>query len=411
MRSLSSVPPQHGKTELISHAYIWLMLGVGADRAHAYVTYQQKRAREVSRYVYRLAQSAGLRPVGNQDLWYTPQGASFRAAGIDTGLTGAAVTGLLVIDDPHKNRQEAESPILRSRVAREFVASVDTRTHPTTSILVNHTRWHVEDLIGVLGQDEATWGPRINLPAIDDDGRALWPELHPIEELEHKRETAGEYDWWSLYMGQPRPAGASVFRDVQFYDALPKRYRVAIGIDLAVTDKTSSDYAAAVVLAEADGNIYVLDVRREHATVPEFAGTLRMLAASYPGSRMLWHASAQEIATAELLRTESRLPVFTELATAGKFVRALPVAAAWNAVPGGRGGRIFLPRDAPWVADFVSEVCGFTGKGDRHDDQVDALAAAYDQLTRGAGLALVKTLASKFGAGVPNSNGKGGFQW
>jgi predicted phage terminase large subunit-like protein len=76
-----------------------------------------------------------------------------------------------------------------------------------------------------------------------------------------------------------------------------------------------------------------------------------------------------------------QLNVQAKPATADKFIRAQPVAAAWNA------GRIFLPPDAPrWAGPFVSEMRSFTGIKDSHDDQIDALAAAYDALSRGAAL-------------------------
>ena len=64
-----------------------------------------------------------------------------------------------------------------------------------------------------------------------------------------------------------------------------------------------------------------------------------------------------------------------QIAKGDKFVRAQPVAAAWNA------GKVLVPRNAPWVDAFLSELASFTGLGDAHDDQVDALASAYDSLS------------------------------
>lgn len=55
-----------------------------------------------------------------------------------------------------------------------------------------------------------------------------------------------------------------------------------------------------------------------------------------------------------------------------KFTRAQPVIAAWN------HGRVRVPERAPWLADFLAEVERFTGVSDRHDDQVDALAHAWN---------------------------------
>lgn len=401
VRALSSTPPQHGKTFLISHAYIWLMLR-DRTRRHAYVTYQQARAHEVSREVYKLAQAAGLRPEGNVGLWHLPEGGSFRARGIDAGLTGAAVDGLLCIDDPHKNRAEAESATLRNRVLGEFDAAANTRTHATTSLVVNHTRWHPEDLIGTLSK-RREWEPRINIPAIKEDGQPLWPERHPLWKLEQARD-ANEYDWWSLYMGEPRPRGGAVFRDVSFYEHAPTTgYRIAIGVDLAYTEKTHADFSVALVLAEwtekreqPDGQlkptkIYgVLDVRRQQVEAPAFAGTLRQLQAQYPGARTFSFIGGTEKGVIDFLGTQG-IRISTTHARTDKFVRAQPVAAAWNA------GRVLISRTAPWASAFTAELANFTGIGDKHDDQVDALAGAYSVLARGAG-------TSGVGGFVPRPN-------
>lgn len=375
VRKLSSVPPQTGKTTTIEHGFIYHMLRF-PKRRHAYVTYQQAIASKVGKEVFTLAERAGLRPEGARNFWYLPEGGSLVCRGVDAGLTSLAVDGLLVFDDPHKNRAEAESFILRERIFREFSSAVTTRMHPTTALLVNHTRWHVDDLIGRLSNPphDKRFGKRINLRAVDDEGRPLWPELHPKWQLDEARE-GNDYDWWSLYMGEPRPPGGRVFRDVVFYEERPKTYRIGIGIDLAYTAKTHSDWCVAVVLAMDDEGIcYVLDVRREQADLPTFAAQLRMLKAAYLGAQMLWgQASAAERGMADLMRQESGLPIRGELAQSDKLVKARPVATKWNA------GKVRLPKDAPWLAAFVSEIIDFTGiGGDRNDDQVDALGNAYD---------------------------------
>lgn len=413
VRALVSLPRQHGKTELFVHGFVWHALR-DPTRTHAYITYSQERANEVSGKIVRALRAARVRANGTQKHIQIEGGGAIYCAGIDGALTGRGISGLAAVDDPHKNREEANSATIRDKVHAGYRAVVASGLHETGSVMVVHTRWHTDDLIARLtgegGYDV------INLPAIDTEGRPLWPELRSLALLESIRATIGEYEWGSLFMGAPRPIGSSVFRDVQYYDALPDKYRVGIGFDLAVTAKTSSDYAAAVVLAESEGTYYVLDVRRVHADVPTFAGQLRALAASYPGARMLWYASAQEIGTAALLRELGLRTVFAELAKHEKLVRAQPVAAAWNGTPAthgmkGRAPRVFLPRAAPWLSAFVSEVCGFTGAGDRHDDQVDALAAAFDVLERSNVVDLPKAFGTAFETFSPRAQRGTRFQW
>lgn len=388
LRSVVAAPPQHGKTELTKHAFAWW--AKNGSKRHAYVTYSIERAEYVSRKFFELAQRAGLEPKGRLSDVQLKGGTEIRFTSIGGSLTGFSVDGVLLVDDPVKDRASAESPTVRRRAIEWLVDVGRSRRHEGTSIIVMATRWHPEDPSGQLIKLGYEY---INLKAIAEpssqsdvgpDGRILSDPLHrmPGEALWPARKPAGffkeemtnAYSWASLYQGEPKPRGSSVFRDVQYYDELPDTYSVGIGIDLAYTSKTHSDYCAAVAIAESDGKYYVLDVRREQSDPPKFAAVLRQLKAAYPGARMLWYTSTTEIGLADLLRQESGVPVDGKIAKADKFVRAQPVAAAWNS------GKVFVPRDADWVPDFVSEVMDFTGVSDRHDDQVDALAAAFDEL-------------------------------
>lgn len=387
IRLLVSVPPQHGKTELELHGIAQLLL-VRPDRANAFVSYAADYANSKSRQARDYARKAGVSLRDDSQAvheWRTREGGGLLATGVGGPLTGHGIGGVLVIDDPFKNREEAESQAHRDKVHEWHTSTAMTRVHETTSVIVCHTRWHPDDLIGRLqaetktladGQTVPRW-ENINLPAINEAGAALWPKHRPLSLLEERR-SASEYDWWSMYMGAPRPRGGEVFRGVVYCDAPPDSYRVAIGIDLAYTAKTHADYSAAVVLAEWGGTYYVLDVRREQCEAPVFADTLRQLQASYPGAKMLWHASATERGMADWMREQSGFPIAAELAKADKFIRAQPVAAAWNA------GRVQLPRTAPWLPTFVGEVGKFTGISDRHDDQVDALSSAFAALSQPA---------------------------
>lgn len=433
MRLLASVPPRHGKTDSILLFLVRYLLR-HPERTVAYVTYGNDQARDKSRRARTFALRAGL-DIGQTTKdasralhkWTTPQMGGAIFTSIASGLTGQGVH-VLVIDDPHKGRAEAESSLERERVWQWYTGVALDRLEPGASVIVVHTRWHPDDLTGrIIAYDGESWR-RVNLKAIEDDpssprfGEALWPSRWPAEAFAAQRDK-NAYEWYSKYQGEPRPRGGAVFRDVRFYDELPKKYRVGIGVDLAYTKKTHADWSVAVTVAEADGVYYVLDVKRAQVAPPEFAATLRALAASYPGARMLWYTSTTERGLADLLREESGVRrLVGEIAGADKFVRAQPVAAAWNA------GRVLVPRTGnavaripgdnmpspAWVSELVSEVANFTGVEDRHDDQVDALAAAFDVLDRGASTQLPRTYPSQFGvgnAGGPSPNGTSKFHW
>jgi predicted phage terminase large subunit-like protein len=398
VRSLNSSPPQHGKTSVELHALVQLLL-LDPRRRHAFISHTARFAQSRSRLCLQIARQAGVEiapdSMARAD-WHTRQGGGLLAMGVDGGLTGEAITGVLIIDDPYRNRADAESSILRDRVRDFYDAVANARIHPTTSIVVTHTRWVPPDLIGELSRERQLDDPsqpvweRVNLPAVNEAGEALWEAGHPLRMLREVRER-NEYDWWSLYMGEPRVRGLGVFRDVHTYepDALPTTYRAGVGIDLAYTAKTHSDWCVAIVLHEHEGVYYVVDMRREQATPPDFAAQLRQIKLAEPTSRWLWYASSTEIGLADTLREMVGFPLVGELAKNDKFVRAQPAAAAWNA------GKIKVPRTAPWLSDFLSEVGSFTGVADRNDDIVDALSAAFDVLDRTGGVARVKGVPSR----------------
>jgi hypothetical protein len=137
--------------------------------------------------------------------WRTPDGGGLLATGVGGPLTGHGVK-LLVIDDPFKNREEADSALVRQKVYDWFTSTAMTRVEPGGSVIVVHTRWHRDDLIGRLARDEEVHWQVVNLPAIDasrDGDGSLWPERWPADALEVRRHEVGEYDWQSLYQGNP----------------------------------------------------------------------------------------------------------------------------------------------------------------------------------------------------------------
>jgi len=377
VRAGTSVPPRNGKTVAIMHGCSYLLARDPSKRL-CYATYSDRLAQKKSRSIRQLARRAGVplaadaharsdwrTDVDDGGMWATSPGGSITGEGFD----------YIFIDDPIKGRAEAESGVKRESVIDWLIADVLTRLEPNGSVLINGTRWHPEDPIGyVIGRG---W-EFVNLQAITPAGTSLWPERWPLSELHRIRETMGGpegYEWLSLYCGNPRGRGARVFGDVHTYDALPdlSRARISIGLDFGYSSRTAADASVAVVLAEVDGVFYVLDVVRVREEPRAFRGRVQLLNQTYLGAWVCAYAAATEMGGIEFLR-EGGIAVDGRIATVDKFTRAIPVAAAWNT------GKVLLPHNAPWLNAFVSEICGFSGVKDRHDDQVDALAAAFDAL-------------------------------
>lgn len=371
LRLVVHAPPRHRKTDTLLNGYAWL-LGQDPTKLHAYASYEAKLAKSKSRKARELAVATGVRladDASSASEWITTEGGGLFATGVGGPLTGRGVTGLLVVDDPVKNRVEAESETTRDRIWDWFNEVAFTRLEKGASVVVCMTRWHPKDLAGRL-VDEKGW-KYLRLPALDDDGKALWAAQFDAQRLADIREQVGEYTWASLYQGAPRARGGSVFGGTYLFDS--EKFditgaQLAIGVDGAYNAKTHSDWSVAVLVALKDGFFYVLHVERHQIKAPQFHTILDGMKKAWGVRRSRWYTSTTEAGTADLLGIEP------ELARGDKFARAIPTAAKWNA------GKILMPKSSPWGDKFALELGGFTGIGDKTDDQVDALVAAIDCL-------------------------------
>lgn len=382
VRETVSTPPQFGKTKTALHALVQ-MIRRDPSKRHAYISYAADRSEAMSREAMDIVRNDGVKVSGSLKIWRTGKGGGVVWTGVGGPLTGFGVNGCMIVDDPTKNRAEAESSLYRERTDQWFRDVALTRLHPGASCIVIATRWHVDDLPGRLSK--RGWAS-LNLPAINQSGESLWPEKRPLEWLASVRAEVGEYTWASLYQGEPRPRGGALFGDAHLYNNIPQAigFRTSIGVDLAYSKKTHADYSVAVVLQKIQPDpsvlpvFYVLDVRRQQVKAPEFKQTLRAVRATHPGAPMRWYAAGAENGVGDFIKVRDGeldgIPIEVLPAKGDKFQRAQPVAAAWNA------GRILVPEKAPWVPAFLSELASFTGVNDAHDDQVDALGTAYDLL-------------------------------
>lgn len=389
LRLVFAAPPQHGKTQVTLHGLAWIILNF-PGRRHAYITYSQKRARSVARIIRRILASAGVVCGGTLDVLTLPDGGQCLFTSIDGGITGEPVDGVAIIDDPIKNRKEADSAARRQVIEDTYREAIEVRVHPGASIFVLATRWHPQDLSGVLIGEGWEY---INLPAIaendnDPNGRAvgepLFPRLWPLDELEKKRSKVLDFTWAALYQGRPRPKGGKVFHEPTYYSTLPETFRGAYGLDLAFTAKTEADFSVCLELWRVDRHraeplFYVRHVDRAQVEAPEFALTLKARHVRRKSWQMLWRASGTEKGSAQFLR-RMKIPVVVKQPPGDKLVSATEVAAAWN------DGRVLVPdpehfpETDSWIHAFLDVVANFTGTGKEHDDDVDALGNAFEAL-------------------------------
>ena len=238
-RLLICMPPQHGKSALANVLFPAWFLGRNPRRKVACCSYSaplslkhSREAREVFvskeyREVFPGARHqpsrAGQRivDVSRQaaEEWGTSQGGTVRAVGVGGSLTGHTVH-LGIIDDPHKDRAEADSETCRETVHSWYDSTLFSRLIKTQGpIVLIQTRWHPEDLAGWLLTAEKEGGEKwekVILPALDDNDRALWPEVIPAPFLRSVRESyrlkGNSHEWGALFQQEPVLRGGNRFR-------------------------------------------------------------------------------------------------------------------------------------------------------------------------------------------------------
>lgn len=407
------MPPRHGKSELASKRFPAFFMGQHPQRNIIAASYNSDLAADFGRNVRNIVGSKEYRAVFDTTLaedssaanrWHTNHGGMYVAAGIGTATTGRGAH-VLIIDDPFKDREEADSETLREKVWRWYTSTAYTRLEsdirpdvdlteddklwfellddinsgdavPFEGAIVGIcTRWHEDDWAGRVEDAEARGGEKwevLDLPAILSDGRALWPAKYPVPVLDRIKATIGERDWSALYQQRPTPDEGDYFKREWFhyYDQAPLHLRTYGASDYAVTAK-GGDYTVHVVAGiDPDDNLYVLDVWRSQAESHVWVETYIDLIARW--KPLKWGQEQGQIIKSlgpfiDKRMRERRVychqEPMTSVADKPTRSRSFQARAAM--------GKVYLPHNAPWVSDLIGEMLTFPAG--KHDDQVDAL--------------------------------------
>lgn len=384
------MPPRHGKSNLASELFPAWYLGHRPTHQVLFTTYGQDLADGFGRKVRNaVAEPKHTRSFPESVLADDSQSAkrfNTTAGGVYYAVgAGGAVTGrgadLLLIDDPLKNREEADSRLIRDKLWDWFASTAYTRLMPGGAVVLIQTRWHEDDLAGRLLRGDEPWEV-INLPAIAehgdalgrDVGRALWPDQYDVPALNNIRATIGEREFAALYQQRPSPLEGALFkRDwIQRGKAPRSGTRVAMGVDLAISTKDNADYTAIVIMARDEfGKLYVLDAVRERVDFPNALRLIRNMADKWsPKAILIEQVAFQAVVVQELLR-QTTLPIKGVTPDKDKMTRAQPLALRYEQ------GLVIHEMLPSW---FEDEMLAFPNA--QHDDSVDALVYAYQGVMR-----------------------------
>jgi predicted phage terminase large subunit-like protein len=339
--------------------------------------------------------------------------------GMGTAGIGGPVAGrgadLMVIDDPVKNADEAESQVVRDKQFDWFQSTAYTRLESSVAddgrllegaCVIVMTRWHEDDLAGRLLREMHSGGEywhTLTLPAIAEKdeffpaaggwhrkvGDALWPERFDKARLKQIENAVGPYWWNALYQQRPSSEEGNLLKRTwwKYYIHMPREFEEVVqSWDTAFKDANTNDYVVGQVWGRIGAEKYLLDQFRARTDLPGTMEAIRMMTHRWPVAELkLIEESANGPAVIQMLHREIEGLVAVP-------VKGTKESRVHSVAPQIEAGNIWLPdpHDHAWVRDFVEECARFPT--DAHDDQVDAMSQALMRLSHLERAAIMRLL-------------------
>lgn len=417
-RLMLFAPPRHGKSEIVSRRFPAYSLGKYPDISFIATSYASDLSSRNNRDVQRIIDDpfykevfpniglsgANVRTVAqhkylrNSDLFeIVNHKGVYRSAGVGGGITGMG-GDVLIIDDPIKDAEQADSIVYRDKVWDWYTSTLYTRCSSGGGILIILTRWHEDDLAGrLLDQQRKGEGDHwkiISFPAIAEEnekhrkeGEPLQPERFGVETLNKIKMAVGSRVWNSLYQQRPSAIEGSLFKREhwQYYKPLSNNVeeiksqlgikRIIQGWDTAFKKTDSADFSAGLTIGVSENRYYVLDILKQKFEYPELKRAVQQYAEKWNPQVVLVEDKASGQSILQELKRQTRIPLLPYKVDKDKIARANAVTPVHEA------GLVYLPEQATWVYDFVESLSMFPNGS--HDDDVDSFTMCLDYLTRG----------------------------
>jgi predicted phage terminase large subunit-like protein len=285
-RIILQVPPRHGKSTLSTILFPAWVLGKDSTLPIITTSYSGNLAEKfggeckdiVNGTVYPMYSKLFPRTTIRKDMkakgnWKTTKGGSYYAVGVGGTITGKGGR-LIIIDDPVKDRADAESDKMRKKVWDWYRSTLYSRSEGNSAIIIIMQRWHTDDLVGrVLELSEELKANNqpyddweiLSFPAIAEDdekfrkkGEALWDAVYPLPALLDRKSTSGIYNWASQYQQNPVLSETQEFKEQYFryfeekdLKGLDLRYTTTI--DPAISQKQEADNTVVLTIAKEVG--------------------------------------------------------------------------------------------------------------------------------------------------------------
>lgn len=395
-RVLISLPPRHGKSWFVSQWLPVWFLSMWPDKRVLLSTYEANFAATWGRRARNIVKDKGGR-VGlfladdatASNNWSTTEEGGMVTAGVGGPITGKGAH-LGIIDDPHKNWQEAQSVTTIKMIHEWFDSTFYTRLEPGGSIVVMHTRWCEQDLIGYLLREKAQDGWfHIRIPALAEEyhgeedilgraiGEALCPQRYDVKALTRIKDNMSAQMWAALFQQRPSPLEGSIFLrgNWKYYTIPPPCHFIAQSWDTASKTNWDSAYTVCQTWGVSDKSMVLLDQYRGKLEYPQLRRQVDVQYLKHRPNVILIEDRDSGQALIQSLKQETTYPVVPIYPDMDKVIRAQAVS------PMQESGRCLIPnvsQNTLWVGDFVENCATFPNGVWR--DEIDSMTQALAYL-------------------------------
>lgn len=409
-----SMPPRHGKSMNITETLPSYYLGQFPEHRVIECSYNttfatkfgKKNRQKVEQFGKDLFDIEISRDSSSSTDWdIEGHNGGMISRGILAGVTGEGAD-LMIIDDPVKNREEANSEVYREKLWNEWIDTLSTRLHPCAIVIIILTRWHEDDLIGRLLNKEYAeplpWNViNLALEAEENDpmkrkiGEPLWPERYGYDFIKQRKMYPQSFN--SLYQGRPtaqegnmlkkywwgywKPKGIDLppitvrladgsIKNIYAIDLPDKFDRQLQSWDMTFKDSDGTDFVAAGTWGSYGADIFYLDQMNERMDFPTTLDAVQKFSDKWPKAiTKLIEDKANGPAVIAMLR--HKLPGILAVQPDGsKIARVSAVSEIIES------GNVYLPHPhiAPWINEFLAQASAFPNA--THDDLVDQMSQA-----------------------------------
>lgn len=403
-----SVPPRHGKSQMVSIFFPAWYLGRNPDKKVLMVSHTADLAVDFGRKVRNIVDSPAYKAIfptvtlaadsKSAGRWNTNMGGEYFACGVGAALAGRGAH-FLIVDDPFSEQDVLNGNYeVFDRVYEWFTYGARTRLMPQGKVAIVHTRWHPNDLIGRLAKDmgritNSDQYEMFEFPAIFNENteheKALWPEFYDLEALHRTKASMPLFQWNAQFQQTPTAEeGALVKREWWKrwdLDDPPNCEYVIMTLDAAAEKNTRADFTALLTWGVfnderyTDGASHIIllnaiNVRVEFHELKELA--LREYKDWQPDSFIVEKKSSGTPLFQELRRMGIPVSEFTpHRGTGDKIARINAISDIF------RSGMVWYPAGRKWAEEVVEQVAAFPASD--HDDMVDCVSMALARFRSG----------------------------